>query len=151
MHRILYTMHFIGQTSRFADRTKVLKTTGSATSCVLSTHVLASGLETNLKASDGELAFMESELRLTGPEQFEETGEITFGDESEHMLRFSTAGMGCMVPGPEPGLMTGSVSWKVEGGKGQFTDAQGFITSNFTIDESGERSDFHCGLIFVPK
>jgi hypothetical protein len=151
MQKILYTMHFISQTSRFPDRTKVLRTTGSATSCVVSTLVLASGVETNLKASDGELAFMESELRLTGPEQFEETGEITFGDDSEHVLRFSTAGAGHMVAGPEPGVTTGAVSWKVEGGKGQFTDAQGFITSNFTIDQSGERSDFHCGVIFVPE
>jgi hypothetical protein len=113
--------------------------------------VLADGVETNLKASDGDLAFMESELRLTGPEEFEENGEIAFGDDSEHVLRFSTAGMGHMVRGPEPGVMTGAASWKVEGGEGQFTDAQGFITSNFTIDESGERSDFHCGLIFVPE
>lgn len=150
MQRILYTMHFVSQTSRSPDRTQVLKTMGSATSCVVSTHVLASGVETDLKASDGELAFMESELHLTGPEEFEEAGEITFGDESEHVLRFSTVGIGHMIPGPEPGFMTGAVSWKVNGGKGQFTDAKGFITSNFTIDESGERSDFHYGVIFVP-
>jgi hypothetical protein len=38
-------------------------------------------------------------------------------------------------------------SWKVEGGDGQFAAARGFITSTFTIGDSGERSDFHCGLI----
>jgi len=150
MHRIVYTMHFVSQTSRNRNHDGVLRTTGSATSCTFSTVVLSSGIEANLKASEGDLAFIQTELRLTGPEQFEEKGEITFGGDSEHTLRFSTVGSGHMVPGAEPGFMAGTASWKVEGGKGQFTDAKGFITSNFTIDESGERSDFHCGLIFVP-
>jgi hypothetical protein len=31
-----------------------------------------------------------------------------------------------------------------------FSQAHSFITSNFTINDAGERSDFHCGLILVP-
>ncbi len=151
MRKLLYTMHFVSQTSRTADHSTVLRSTGSATSCVVTTRVLSSGVQTNLQASTGDLAFFESELRLTGPEEFQETGEIAFGDNGDNVLKFSTVGHGHMQLGLEPGVMAGASSWKVEGGEGQFTDARGFITSNFTINNSGERSDFHCGLIFIPE
>jgi hypothetical protein len=63
----------------------------------------------------------------------------------------STLGQGHVTAGLEPGTMAGTASWKVEGGEGQFAAARGFITSTFTISDSGERSDFHCGLIFLPE
>ncbi len=151
MRKILYTMHFVGQTSSAGDQSPVLRTTGSAASCVVSTFIGPSGMRTDLKASDGDLAFFESELQLIGPESFHESGQITLGDDGEHLLRFSTVGEGHVTEGFEPGTMAGVASWKVEGGEGQFASARGFITSTFTIDGSGERSDIHCGLIFVPE
>jgi hypothetical protein len=90
-------------------------------------------------------------MRVTGPGEFQETGEIVFGEGSEHVLRFSTLGSGHFVSGVEPGVIAGTASWKVESGGGQFAAARGFITSNFTIRDSGERCDFHCGLIFLPE
>jgi hypothetical protein len=150
MQKIVYTMHFRGQMSPTATDSEALRTNGSATSCVVSTSIRSSGVETDLKASDGDLAFLESELRITGPDVFQENGTITFGDESEHSLRFSTIGQGHVTRDIEPGTMAGTASWKVEGGEGQFAAARGFITSTFTISGSGERSDFHCGLIFLP-
>jgi hypothetical protein len=151
MRKILYSMHFVGQVSRMADRSEVLRTSGSAASCVVSTVVRSSGVQTEFKPAVGDLAFFESELRLAGPEEFQENGEIAFGDDSGHVLRFSTLGQGHIALGLEPGVMAGTASWKVEGGEGQFSQARGFITSNFTINDAGERSDFHCGLIFVPE
>jgi hypothetical protein len=151
MRKIHYAMHFLGQASRLAEQSDLLRTNGTATSCVVSTVVLPSGVQTELKAAAGDLAFFESELRLTGPAEFEENGEIAFGDDSGHLLRFSTLGKGHIALDLEPGLMACTVSWKVEGGEGQFSQAHGFITSNFTINDAGERSDFHCGLIFVPE
>jgi hypothetical protein len=150
MRKILYAMRFVGRTSRTAEQAEVLRTNGSATSCVVSRAVLPSGVQTELQAVAGDLAFFESELRLTGPQEFQENGEIAFGEESGHVLRFSTLGKGHMALGIEAGVMAGAASWKVEGGEGQFSQARGFITSNFTISDAGERSDFHCGLIFVP-
>jgi hypothetical protein len=151
MRKIMYVMHFTGQASRHTDGSDLLRTTGSATSCVITTKIVPSGVESSLKASDGELAFIESELRMTGTDAFQETGEISFGDEGKHVLRFSTLGQGHISVDLQPGVMAGTACWKVEGGEGQFNGAGGFITSNFTINESGERSDFHCGLIFVPE
>jgi hypothetical protein len=115
----------------------------------VSTVIRPSGVETDLHASEGELAFIESELRVTGPDEFEEDGTITFGDDNEHVLRFSTVGQGHVTTGVEPGTMAGTASWKVDGGEGQFAAARGFITSAFTISGTGERSDYHCGLIFL--
>ncbi len=151
MTKLVYTLHFIGQTSRTAEHAEVLHTSGSAASCVMSTVVQPSGVQTELKASRGDLAYLESELRVTGPGEFQEMGEITFGEASENILRFSTLGEGHLARDLEPGVLAGSATWNVEGGEGQFTSARGFITSTFTINDSGERSDFHCGLIFVPE
>jgi hypothetical protein len=149
MRQMVYAMHFRSQTSPAADHS--VRTNGSATGCVVSTIIRANGLQTDLKPSDGDLAFFESELRVTGPDEFEEDGTITFGGDSEHLLRFSTIGQGHVAAGVEPGTMAGTSSWKVNSGEGQFAAARGFITSNFTINGTGERSDFHCGLIFLPE
>jgi hypothetical protein len=127
-----------------------MRTTGSAVGCVLSTTISASGIRADLTPSDGELAFFESELRLTGPDQFQEKGEIAFGDSTAHLLRFSTAGQGHFMSGFESGAITGTASWRVESGEGQFAAARGFITSNFTITASGDRYDFQSGVIFLP-
>lgn len=151
MRRILYTMHFVSRASHSSDSSQVLRTSGSATSCVVTTVVSPAGVQTDLRASQGDLAFFESELRLTGVDEFEENGEITFGDESAHVLKFSTQGPGHIALHIEPGVVAGSASWRVDGGRGQFASAQGFISSTFTITDSGERSDFQCGLIFVPE
>jgi hypothetical protein len=149
MRQIVYTMHFRSQTSPAPDHS--VRTNGSATGCVVSTLIQASGVQTELKPSDGDLAFFESELRVTGPDEFEEDGTITFGGDSDHLLRFSTVGQGHVAAGVEPGTIAGTSSWKVNSGEGQFSAARGFITSNFTISGTGERSDFHCGLIFLPE
>lgn len=152
MKQILYAMHFKGRTSRSSLDSQLLRTIGSATSCVVSTLIRDSGVETSLKASEGDLAFLDSELTVTGPDSYREDGTITFGeDDNSNVLRFSTLGEGHFTTSIAPGTMAGSASWKVDGGAGRFAAARGFITSNFTINERGELSDFHCGLIFVPE
>jgi hypothetical protein len=151
MRKILYNMHFRSQTSPVVDHSDVVRTTGSATGCVVSTMIRPSGVQADLQPSDGDLAFFESELRVTGPGGFQEDGTITIGEDSEHLLRFSTVGEGHLTADVEPGMMAGTASWKVDGGEGQFAAARGFITSTFTINDTGERSDFQCGLIFLPE
>jgi hypothetical protein len=150
MRKIVYMMNFKGRRSQASSGSK-LRTTSSATSCVVSTVVGTTGVETDCRASPGELAFLESESRLTGPGLFEEDGVIAFGDDSDHLLRFTTLGQGYLTAGPEPGIMAGSVVWKVDGGEGQFAQARGFISSTFTLTAAGELSDFHCGLILLPE
>jgi hypothetical protein len=151
LQKLLYTMQMRGRTSRPSDPSKPLRTTGSAASCTLSTTISASGVKADLTHSDGELAFFESELWLTASDEFQEAGEITFGDGTRHTLKFSTAGNGHVSPGIEPGMIAGAASWQIEAGEGQFAGARGFITSNFTITASGDRCDLHCGVVFLPE
>jgi hypothetical protein len=150
MRQILYALHFRGQASPAVNRDRVLHTAGSATGCSLRTLIRNSKLESEVEPEDGDLAFFESELRATGVDEFEEEGAISFGDDSEHLLRFSTVGHGHFTKDAVAGMMTGSANWKVEGGEGQFASASGFISAAFTLSDTGERCDYHCGLIFLP-
>ena len=150
MRKLLYTMQVRGRTSRPPDNSDPMRTTGSAVGCVLSTTISASGITTDFVPAKGELAYFDSELHLTGPDQFQEQGEIAFGDNTAHLLRFSTEGQGHLMSGFEPGTIAGTASWRVEGGEGQFAAASGFNTSNITITASGDRHDIQSGVIFLP-
>lgn len=116
----------------------------------METVVGPTGVETTLHAAPGDLAFLESEIRLA-QNAFEGKGVLTFGDEGEHELRFATVHAGHLASSALPGIMTGSVSWHIQGGTGRFQSATGLITSTFTLTESGEVSEYQCGLIFVAE
>jgi len=90
----------------------------------------------------------ESEVRFTGQNVFTETGAISFGEDN-HSLRFSSVGQGHMGPSADPTFSAGTVTWKVEGGEGQFDGASGYITSNFIVREDGEVTDYQFGVIFL--
>lgn len=132
-----------------AEDKQVLRTTGSAPSCTLRTSIGSGGVESDLKPAAGDMAFLESEMRLTGPESYREEGTISFG-ENDNVLRFTSA-EGHLLRSPNPETMAGSSTWTVEGGRGQFAAARGFIVSTFTLSGAGELSDFQCGLIFLPE
>lgn len=148
MQKIIYSMHFAGRTSPAAENPGVLKATTSATSCRFHTSIGAEGVTTGYEAADGDMAFLESEITLNGSDAFSETGTVTFGDS--HLLRFGTAQQGHLGPSGVAGTMAGTVTRKVESGEGQFAGATGFVTSNFTISETGELNDYQFGVIFVP-
>jgi hypothetical protein len=150
MRTVLYTMHFRGQVSRSTGNPSVLKTTISGTSCTMETAVGRDGATTTLHAAPGELAFIEAELRLSGHEEFEGSGTLAFGEESEHALHFSSAKTGHLSPIGKAGTLAGAIVWKVDGGDGRFAGATGFITSNFTFNETGALSEYQCGQIFIP-
>ena len=105
----------------------------------------------DVRPSPGELAFLDSELRVTGASSFEENGTVMFGENSEHLLHFSTIGQGRFTTGHGPGTMTGTVVCNIEGGEGEFAAACGFISSTFTLSGSGELINLHSGLIFLPE
>lgn len=149
MRIIHYAMHFRGRL--WASNVPLLRTRGSATSCTVTNTVLPSGIEADISAAPGDLAFLDSELLVTGADSFQKAGVVTLGDDNEHEFRFSTIGEGHLASGAQPGMITGTVTCSVTGGAGQFTDASGFISSTFTLSESGEVNDFQSGLIFLPE
>jgi hypothetical protein len=148
MKQIIYAMQFAGHAAPVAGSATVLKAKTRATSCTLTTSVGPAGLNGALKPASGADAFFESEVTITGETSFVESGSICFG-ETNHELRFSTVGQGYLNACADPKLKHGSVMWRVEGGTGQFAEATGLITSNFTIGEGGEVIDNHFGLIFT--
>lgn len=149
MRQIMYTMHFRGQASRSVENEHVLRTTSSGTSSTMHTVVSPMGVETTLEPAPGDLAFFESEMRMSGQDAFEGKGVLTFGDEGEHELRLSTVHPGHLAPSAISGVMAGAVNWRIDGGTGRFQSATGFIASTFTLSDSGELSEYQCGSICV--
>lgn len=159
MRQIIYAMQFNGEVKPLGTSPNVMKATMIAAGCSFTTVVGPHGLQATLEPAAGEPATFESEVTFLGGFEssdvtsageggFKETGTITFG-AGEHRLRFRTIGQGYIGPSAEPNLRQGAVMWQVEGGEGQFGGAQGLITSNFTITDTGEVTDHQMGVIFV--
>ena len=147
MDHIIYSMQFKGAATPGGE-SGVMKATTSATSCDLKTVVGPNGVTGKFLPAEGGMAYFESEVRITAPDSFVESGTIAFG-ESGHTLKFTTVGKGHLGPSPDPKTRAGAVIWKIEGGEGQFEGASGLITSNFFLTDSGEVTDYHMGVIFL--
>jgi len=148
MKQIIYVMRFKGQAAPVAGSATVIKATTSAPSCTVTTTVGPDGVGAVLTPNAGGNAYFESEVRITGETSFLESGSIRFGDVN-HVLRFCTVGQGYLGASPDPKIKSGAVTWRIEDGEGQFKGANGYITSNFTLDEAGAVIDHHFGVIFV--
>jgi hypothetical protein len=159
VRQIIYAMRFSGHVTPVGTSPNVMKATTTAASCTWATVVGPDGLRTTLQQAAGGKATFESEVTFLGGFEssevtsageggFKETGRITFG-QGEHRLRFSTLGQGYIGPSTEPNLRQGAVMWQVEGGEGQFEGARGLITSNFSVSDAGEVTDYHLGVISV--
>jgi hypothetical protein len=148
MKQIIYVMRFKGQAAPVAGSATVIKATTSAPSCTVTTTVGADGVDAVWTPNAGGNAYFESEARITGETSFLEAGTIRFGD-ANHVLRFSTVEQGYLGASPDPKLKSGAVTWRIESGQGQFKDANGYITSNFTLDEAGQVTDHHFGVVFI--
>lgn len=152
MKQIIYALQFKGQAVP-TNKPGVLKTQMTAQSCVIATIIAAAGVNGATQHATGGNAVLESEVRVleqtsAGETIFQESGTIAFGERG-HRLRFSTVGQGRSGPSADPKLRHGTVTWRVEGGHGQFAGASGLITSNFLISDTGEVTDNHIGVIFV--
>jgi hypothetical protein len=144
-----YAMQFKGNAEP-VDRSdpSILDIKATAQSTVIRSAIGANGLSTNVQGAAGAFAKFCSKLRMTGKGAFAEDGEITFGEGNS--LKFVTVDEGRVEKASQPGLMAGAAIWRIEGGKGQFAGASGFITSNFYLNEAGELTDNQFGVIFVP-
>jgi hypothetical protein len=147
MAQIIFNLQFRGTATPGSD-TGVMKAMTSATSCTMETVIGPDGVKGTFAPAEGGLAYFESEVRIGAPDTFTESGLITFG-EGDDSLRFSTVGQGHMGPSPDPKYMHGAVTWKIDGGDGQFEGATGLITSNFVLSDTGDVVDHQFGLIFI--
>ena len=147
MKQIIYAMQFKGQAGPGASPT-MMKATTNSPSCTVTTVIGPEGVHGSVQPAPGGKASFESEVTVTGETSFLESGSIRFGD-GNHRLRFSTVGEGYLGDSPEPKLKSGAVMWRIDSGEGQFAGASGFITSNFTLSDTGDVTDNQFGVIFV--
>jgi hypothetical protein len=99
------------------------------------------------KVAEGAETRLESDVSFSDETTFREEGTIDFGDGNR--VRFRTLGVGWLGLSPEPELRQGAVIWEVDGGNGRFEDAQGLITSNFLVSDTGDVTDNQFGVVFV--
>jgi hypothetical protein len=101
-----------------------------------------------LGSPEDEEAVLESRLALGPGGSFDATGAVIFAPRD--VIRFRTVGVGHLAPSPDPHLEHGTVMLEITGGEGRFEGAQGRITSNFFISDTGELTDNQFALLFVP-
>jgi hypothetical protein len=95
---------------------------------------------------DGQ-ATCRRDFELTEDGSLLERGEMSFG--AGHAITFSARGR--LRASPDPRLRHGTAVLEVTGGRGLFTGARGFVTSNFLLSESGELTDHHQALLFIER
>ena len=120
-----------------------------ASSCTITTAIGAEGVHSTLQPTGGGKAAFESTVTFIDETTFQASGSIVFGEEG-HRLAFSTVGQGYLAPSADPRFKQGAVAWNVGRGEGQFTGASGLIISNFFVSATGEVTDYHCGVLWVP-
>jgi hypothetical protein len=147
MTPISYALQFRGHAD--ARPAGALAATTRAPSCAVRTTLDRDGVHGHYEALDDASAICRSRVLLRGDRDFEETGSISFGNGNT--LYFHTIGTGVLGPSPDPQLRHGSCVREVVGGEGQFARAEGRITSNFLLSETGELTDTQVGVIFVPE
>ena len=148
MQQMVYGMQFTGQAAPVEGSPGTLRARTRAPSCTMTSLVGPEGLAGILNPAAGGVAKFESEVTFTGESSFLESGSISFGNDG-HQLRFSTVGQGYLGPVSEAGARHGAVTWRLDGGEGQFAGARGLITSNFLVGPNGEVTDHHLGVIYL--
>ena len=145
MKPIAYSLQFRGRaTALRSDRFRLALTAPSA---ALVTTVGPDGIRATFEDVAGGEASFEAELSLGEGSRFEDAGTIEFGRGNS--LRFHSMEAGRLEASPDPNLKHGAVVLAVDGGSGQFAGANGLITSNFFVSDTGEVTDNHLGVIFV--
>ncbi|MFN3322682.1 MAG: hypothetical protein ACK5AZ_04225 [Bryobacteraceae bacterium] len=148
MQEFLYLMQFRGravQTGRNPD-TFHLRTFGE--SCTITTTIDEEGIRCALQPVVNGRAVCTTDVEMRGEAAFVESGVIEFG-AGGHRLHIRSVREGHIGQSANPRLQSGSVTYEVERGEGQFQGATGLITSNFLVDEAGEVTEFHCAVLQV--
>ena len=147
MAQLIYAMQFKGRATPVSETPMVMKAQTSSPSGSIRSTIGANGLESGVQSASGGEATFESTIEMTSEANFQEKGSITFGPGN--VLFFETVGEGTIGESPEEGVNHGSIMWKITNGQGQFEGASGLITSNFTLDGSGNVVDNQFGVIYL--
>ena len=142
MTQVTYISQFDGRFEPANDNGTVLKTKMRAP-CQIAIDDRAKGTRQLLE--DAEI---ESTMIYTGETSFQQYGTITFAN-SNGKLYFSTKGPGRIADVPSGKVKLGSAVLQIDNGRGWFGNASGLITSNFVVNDNGEVTDSHVGIVHV--
>ncbi|MFZ1879834.1 MAG: hypothetical protein WAU41_06675 [Gaiellaceae bacterium] len=145
MKPLAYSLQFRGRVT--SNDPRALRFRLTAPTSTLATTIGPDGIHSAFDESGGGEAAAEAELLLGESSSFFEVGTIVFG--SGNIVRYRSACAGRLTGCPDPNLRHGVVIHEVVGGDGQFADAEGFITSNFLVSDTGEVTNHQLGVIFV--
>lgn len=148
MKELVFALQFSGAAEPVPGSTTRLRAKTSASGQTLRSTIKPDGVQAAIEPSGGDKALFESEVEIVGEGQFVESGTITYGHAGK--VRFTTVGRGILGPAPQAGVQRGAVIWQIVEGDGRFRGAQGLITSNFTVGQSGEVQDNHFVRLFLP-
>jgi hypothetical protein len=144
MKPIAYSLQFRGRATAIDPRG--LRFRLAAPTSTLATTIGPDGVRAAFEERPGGEATIDAEL-LLDEGSFHEAGTIVFG--RGNIVRYRSVAAGRLNACPDPNLRHGVVIHEVEGGEGQFAGAEGFITSNFLVSDTGEVTDNQLGLIFI--
>ncbi len=138
-------MQFRGESAQLTAG--VLNASMTAPSCTLVTTIDGEGLHGRFQSAPGGEASFRLRLVFVGGGGSDESATIVFGAGNAVHLR----SVGSVVVGgsPDPHLRHGTLMWQVTGGEGQFEHAEGRISSNLLVSDTGDVTDNQIGVIFV--
>jgi hypothetical protein len=148
MHPVLFTLQFRGNAAPVPGSEGKLAAKTTARSQVHRTALQKAGVQARAEPAGGGTANFESEVQITGEGTFLESGRITYGGAGS--VTFRTVGHGVLGPSGIEGYQRGAVIWEITGGTGQFAEATGLITSNFSVGPHGEVVDTHVTHLLLP-
>lgn len=137
--RIVYAATFKGTAAPTNDAGTELKAQTRASRLV--------PLDGDLPAGLGPGASFESTVIIGENGAFAEHGKIDLG--GGNTLGFKELAKGTMAPAPDGGS-AGAIDWRIESGTGIFAGASGYVTSNFSVSDSGEVVDHQLASIVLP-
>src|SRR5262249_36673500 len=149
MRELVFALEFKGTAAPVPDTSGRLRAKTFASDETLRTALKADGVQAAIEPNGPAVATFESEVEIVADGQFLESGSIAYGTAGK--VTFRTIGRGVIGASPTPGVQRGAVIWEVTGGEGWFGGAQGIITSNFTLNATGEVVRGQFGRLYLPS
>ena len=145
MQQLVYALQFKG--GAVPESGTVFRVQEKAASASITTVVNSGGLTGGFDPAAVAEATFESRVELAEDGTFDETGTISFGPT--HRFHFRTKVRGWVDQSPDPSMRHGTVTFEITSGEGQFKDASGLITSNFSMTAEGEVTEHHLGVVYI--
>jgi hypothetical protein len=146
---LVFALEFRGKAAAVPGVEGAREAHTSAAVAGLVTYVGGDWLRTRLESGRGEGATLRARVQRFADGTFVEEGRIAYGDAGA--IAFETVGRGWVGRRPGTDIVVGAVVWRITRGEGGFAQAEGLITSNFSVTDDGAVVDHHFARIYLPS